>query len=217
MSSVCFRSNLCAFWRLLTSEAVEAIAILRSRCDQSHLQPKPVVAEQAFMTEMWEFINPLTSNQYRWGQVHRGQTAQAAVRLLKAQLKIIQEQRLPLSGRSHAQTTCQGRCNCPEPNFHLRGSNPARCRNTCAADGRQGRGRADSNPGQDKCSKVLVDPKTRRDLAQNLRTGSKPLHVGDVVLVGTQVRDSFRRKQRWLKGRKSFLFLDSISELGSSR
>ena len=82
---------------MLTAEAVtttqeaENITVLKNYFDQCHLQPKSVVGDQTFMTETWEhfyqslditpiFLAPNTPWPNR---------AEAAVRLLSAQLKIM--------------------------------------------------------------------------------------------------------------------------------
>ena len=74
---------------LLTVEAVtttqeaENITVLRNYFDQYHLQPKPVVGDQAFMTETGEHVYQ-SLDITPWPN-----RAEAAVRLLKAQLKIM--------------------------------------------------------------------------------------------------------------------------------
>ena len=74
-----------------TTQEVENITVLRNYFDQYHLQPKSVVADQAFMTDTWEHfyqsldITPISlGSNTPWPN-----RAEAAVRLLKAQLKIM--------------------------------------------------------------------------------------------------------------------------------
>ena len=82
---------------LLTAEAVtttqeaENITVLRNYFDQYHLQPKSVVADQAFMTDTWEhFYQSLDITLISLGpNTPWPNRAEAAVRLLKAQLKIM--------------------------------------------------------------------------------------------------------------------------------
>ena len=63
-------TTLLAAEAVTTTQEVENITVLRKYFDQYHLQPKAVVADQAFMTETW---SPLTSRQYPWDQTHYGQ------------------------------------------------------------------------------------------------------------------------------------------------
>ena len=57
-----------------TTQEVENITVLRNYFDQYHLQPKSVVADQAFMTDTWEhFYRPSTSHRYPWDQIHHVQ------------------------------------------------------------------------------------------------------------------------------------------------
>ena len=74
-----------------TTQEVENITILRNYFDQYHLQPKSVVADQAFMTETWEhFYQSLDITPISLGpNTPWPNRAEAAVRLLKAQLKIM--------------------------------------------------------------------------------------------------------------------------------
>ena len=82
---------------LLTAEAVttkqevENITVLRNYFDQYHLQPKSVVADQAFMTDTWEhFYQSLDITPISLGpNTPWPNRAVAAVRLLKAQLNIM--------------------------------------------------------------------------------------------------------------------------------
>ena len=74
-----------------TTQEVENITVLRNYFDKCHLQPKSVVADQAFMTDTWEQcyqsldITPISLGPNTpWPN-----RAEAAVRLLKAQLKIM--------------------------------------------------------------------------------------------------------------------------------
>ena len=74
-----------------TTQEVENITVLRNYFDQYHLQPKSVVADQAFMTETWEHfyqsldITPISLGPNKsWPN-----RAEGAVRLLKVQLKIM--------------------------------------------------------------------------------------------------------------------------------
>ena len=146
---------------LLTAEAVtttqeaENITVLRNDFDQYHLQPKSVVADQAFMTDTWEhFYQSLDITPISLGpNTPLPNRAEAAVRLLKAQLKImlssIKAGTAPatLKKVTHRQLV-EGRCNCQESDRHLRGCNtigarirkttsrshPNRCRNTNSVD-----------------------------------------------------------------------------------
>ena len=83
-----------------TTQEVENITVLRNYFDQYHLQPKSVVADQAFMTDTWEHFYHMTDT---WEHFYQSlditpislgpntpwpNRAEAAVRLLKAQLKI---------------------------------------------------------------------------------------------------------------------------------
>ena len=74
-----------------TTQEVENITVLRNYFDQYHLQPKSVVADQAFMTETWEhFYQSLDITSISLGpNTPWPNRAEAAVRLLKAQLKIM--------------------------------------------------------------------------------------------------------------------------------
>ena len=74
-----------------TTQEVENITVLRNYFDQYHLQPKSVVADQAFMTETWEhFYQSLDITPISLGlNTPWPNRAEAAVRLLKAQLKIM--------------------------------------------------------------------------------------------------------------------------------
>ena len=81
---------------LLTAEAVMTTqesenAVLRKYFDQYRLQPKSVVADQAFMTETWEhFYQSLDIRPISLGPNSLWPNrAESAVRLLKAQLKIM--------------------------------------------------------------------------------------------------------------------------------
>ena len=82
---------------LLTAEAVtttqeaENITVLRNYFDQYHLQPKSVVGDQSFMTKTWEhFYQSLDITPESLGpNTPWPNRAEAAVRLLKAQLKIM--------------------------------------------------------------------------------------------------------------------------------
>ena len=69
-----------------TTQEVENITVFRNYFDQYHLQPKSVVADQAFMTDTWEHfyqsldITPISlAPNTPWPN-----RAEAAVRLLKA-------------------------------------------------------------------------------------------------------------------------------------
>ena len=67
-----------------TTQEVENITVLRNYFDQYHLQPKSVVADQAFMTETWEHFYQFLGPNTPWPN-----RPEAAVGLLKAQLKIM--------------------------------------------------------------------------------------------------------------------------------
>ena len=72
-----------------TTQEVENITVLRNYFDQYHLQPKSVVADQDFMTKTWEhFYQSLDITPISLGpNTPWPNRAEAAVRLLKAQLK----------------------------------------------------------------------------------------------------------------------------------
>ena len=74
-----------------TTQEVENISLLRNYFDQCHLQPKSVVGDQAFMTETWEhFYQSLNITPISLGpNTLWPNRAEAAVWLLKAQLKIM--------------------------------------------------------------------------------------------------------------------------------
>ena len=76
---------------VITTQEVENITVLRNYFDQYQLQPKSVVADQAFMTETWEhFYQSLDITPIALGpNTPWPNQAEAAVRLLKAQLKIM--------------------------------------------------------------------------------------------------------------------------------
>ena len=74
-----------------TTQEVENITVLRNYFDQYHLQPKSIVKDQAFMTDTWEnFYQSLDIAPISLGpNTPWPNRAEAAVRLLKAQLKIM--------------------------------------------------------------------------------------------------------------------------------
>ena len=76
---------------MTTTREAENITVLRNYFDQYHLQPKSVVADQAFMTDTWEhFYQSLDITPISLGpNTPWPNRAEAAVRLLKAQLKIM--------------------------------------------------------------------------------------------------------------------------------
>ena len=129
---------------LLTAEAVtttqeaENITVLRNYFDQYHLQPKPVVADQAFMTDTWEhFYQSLDITPISLGpNTPWPNRAEAAVQLLTAQLKFmlssIKAGSTCNTEESDIQAASEGRCNCQESDCHLRGCNTigARIRKT---------------------------------------------------------------------------------------
>ena len=138
-----------------TTQEVENITVLRNYFDQYHLQPKSVVADQAFMTETWEhFYQSLDITPISLGpNTPWPNRAEAAVRLLQG---TTQDHAKFHQGRnstcnteeSDIQTAGEGRCNCQESDCHLRGCNtigarirettsrshPTRCRNTNSVD-----------------------------------------------------------------------------------
>ena len=73
---------------VFTTQKVGHIAVVRNHFGRYHLQVKPVVADQACVTEAWERF-------YQSLDIKKGATtpwpnrAEAALRLLKAQLKIM--------------------------------------------------------------------------------------------------------------------------------
>ena len=81
-------TTLLAAEAVTTTQEAENITVLRNYFDQYHLQPKSVVADQAFMTDTWEhFYQSLDITPISLGP--NTNRAEAAVRLLKAQLKIM--------------------------------------------------------------------------------------------------------------------------------
>ena len=129
-----------------TTQEVENITVLSNYFDQYHLQPKSVVADQAFMTETWEHvyqsldITPISLGPNTpWPN-----RAEAAVRLLKEN----EDHAKVPQGRRSACNTEESSCNCQGSDCHLRGcktigarirkttsrSHPTRCRNTNSVD-----------------------------------------------------------------------------------
>ena len=104
-----------------TTQEVENITVLRNYFDQYHLQPKSVVADQAFMTDTWEHF-------YQSLDISRHCTCNTE--------------------ESDLQAASEGRCNCQESDRHLPESNtigarigkttsrshPTRCRNSNSVD-----------------------------------------------------------------------------------
>ena len=90
-SQVPLATTLLTAEAVTTTQEVENITVLRNYFDQYHLQPKSVVADQAFMTETWEhFYQSLDITPISLGpNTPWPNRAEAAVRLLKAQLKIM--------------------------------------------------------------------------------------------------------------------------------
>ena len=76
---------------MTTTQEAENITVLRNYFDQYHLQPKSVLADQAFMTDTWEhFYQSLDITAISLGpNTPWPNRAEAADRLLKAQLKIM--------------------------------------------------------------------------------------------------------------------------------
>ena len=76
---------------MTTTQEAENITVLTNYFDQYHLQTKSVVGDQAFMAEAWEhFYQPLDITLISLGpNTPWPNRAEAAVRLLKAQLKIM--------------------------------------------------------------------------------------------------------------------------------
>ena len=76
---------------MTSTQEAENITVLRNYFDQRHLQPKPVVGDQAFMTETWEhFYQSLDITPISLGpNTPWPNRAEAAVQSLKAQLKIM--------------------------------------------------------------------------------------------------------------------------------
>ena len=111
----------------MTAQESENITVLRNYFDQYHLQPKSVVADQAFMTEKWEhFYQSLGIAPISLGpNTPWPNRAETAVRLLKAQdhAQFHQGRHSTCNTEeSDIQTTCQGSSNCQESNSHLRGA-----------------------------------------------------------------------------------------------
>ena len=142
-----------------TTQEVEYVTVLRNYFDQYHLQPKSVVADQAFMTGTWEhFYQSLDITLISLGpNTPWPNRAEAAIRLLKAELKImlssIKAGTAPATLKKvtyrhrqlvKAAPTIRNHC-------HLQGCNtigarirkttsrshPTRCRNTNSVDDRQ--------------------------------------------------------------------------------
>ena len=190
---------------MLTAEAVtttqeaENITVLRNYFDQYHLQPRSVVAGQAFMTETWEhFYQALDITPISLGpNTPWPNRAEAAVRLLKAQLKIMLNS--IKAGTSPASLK--------KVTYRQLVKAAATVRNQTALELAFGRRPADliqldvATPTQftiDRNEEELTaiqikqlskqafqearqSEDIRRDLAQGFRMSSKPLKVGDKV------------------------------------
>ena len=200
-----------------TTQEVENITVLRNYFDQYHLQPKSVVADQAFMTETWEhFYQSLDITPISLGpNTPWPNRAEAAVRLLKAQLKIMlssikagtapatlkkvtYRQLVKAAATVRNQTVTYGGVTPLELAF---GRRPADLIQLDGATPTQLT--IDRNEEELTAIQIKQLPKQafqearqsediRRDLAQNLRMSSKPLQVKDKVFYWQEDKSKIR-------------------------
>ena len=221
---------------LLTAEAVtttqeaENITVLRNYFHQYHLKPKSVVADQAFMTDTWEHVYqslditplPLGPNT-PWPN-----RAEAAVRLLKAQLKIMlssikagtapatlkkvtYRQLVKAAATVRNQTVPYGGVTPLELAF---GRRPADLIQLDVATPTQ----LTTDRNEEELTAIQIKQLSKqafqearqsediqRDLAQNLRMSSKPLQVKDKVFYWqedkSKIRSDGSKGGIWLKGK----------------
>ena len=203
-----------------TTQEVENITVLRNYFDQYHLQPNSVVADQAFMTETWEHfyqfldIRPISLGPNTpWPN-----RAEAAVRLLKAQLKIMlssikagtapatlkkvtYRQLVKAAATVRNQTVTYGGVAPLELAF---GRRPADLIQLDVATPTQL-----TNRNEEELTAIQIKQLSkqafqearrsediRRDLAQNLRMSSKPLQVKDKVFYWQEDKSKIRSDER---------------------
>ena len=213
-----------------TTQEVENITVLRNYFDQYHLQPKSVVADQAFMTETWEhFYQSLDITPISLGpNTPWPNRAEAAIRLLKAQLKImlssikagaapatlkkVTYRRLVKADATvRNQTVTYGGVTPLELAF---GRRPADLIQLDVATPTQltiDRNEEEMTAIQIKqlskqaFQEARQSEDIRRDLAQNLRMSSKPLQVKDKVFYWqedkSKIRSDGSKGGVWLKGK----------------
>ena len=203
-----------------TTQEVENITVLRNYFDQYHLQPKSVVADQAFMAETWEhFYQSLDITPISWPN-----RAEAAVRLLKAHLKIMPSsikagtapatlkkvtyrQLVKAAATVRNQTVTCGGVTPLELAF---GRRPADLIQLGVATPTQltiDRNEEELTAIQIKqlskqaFQEARQSEDIRGDLAQNLRMSSKPLQVKDKVFYWQEDKSKIRSGGIWLKGK----------------
>ena len=213
-----------------TTQEVENITVLRNYFDQYHLQPKSVVADQAFMTDTWEhFYQSLDITPISLGpNTPWPNRAEAAVRLLKAQLKIMlssikagtapatlkkvtYRQLVKAAAAVRNQTVTYGGVTPLELAF---GRRPADLIQLDVATPTQltiDRNEEEMTAIQIKHLSKQAFPEARqsedirRDLAHNLRMSSKPLQVKDKVFYWQEDKSKIRsygsKGGIWLKGK----------------
>ena len=213
-----------------TTQEVENITVLRNYFDQYHLQPKSVVADQAVMTDTWEhFYQSLDITPISLGpNTPWPNRAEAAVRLLKAQLKIMlssikagtapatlkkvtYRQLVKAAATVRNQTVTYGGVTPLELAF---GRRPADLIQLDVATPTQltiDRNEEEMTAIQIKqlskqaFQEARQSEDIRRDLAQNLRMSSKPLQVKDKVFYWqedkSKIRSDGSKGGIWLKGK----------------
>ena len=180
------------------------ITVLRNYFDQYHLQPKSVVADQAFMTETWEhFYQSLDMTPISLGpNTPWPNRAEAAVRLLKAQLKIMlrtYKQLVKAAATVRNQTVTFGGVTPLELAFGRRPANLIQLDVATPTQLTLDRNEEELTAIQIKqlskqaFQEARQSEDIRRDLAQNLRMSSKPFQ--GILLAGRQIQDPFRWKQ----------------------
>ena len=209
---------------------LENITVLRNYFDQYHLQPKSVVADQAFMTDTWEhFYQSLDITPISLGpNTPWPNRAEAAVRLLKAQLKIMlssmkagiapatlkkvtYRQLVKAAATVRNQTVTYGGVTPLELAF---GRRPADLIQLDVATPTQltiDRNEEELTAIQIKqlskqaFQEARQSEDIRRDLAQNLRMSSKPLRVKGKVFYWqedkSKIRSDGSKGGIWLKGK----------------
>ena len=213
-----------------TTQEVENITVLRNYFDQYHPQPKSVVADQAFMTDTWEhFYQSLDITPISLGpNTPWPNRAEAAVRLLKAQLKIMlssikagtapatlkkvtYRQLVKAAATVRNQTVTYGGVTPLELAF---GRRPADLIQLDVATPTQltiDRNEEELTAIQIKqlskqsFQEARQSEDIRRDLAQNLRMSSKPLQVKDKVFYWqedkSKIRSDGSKGGIWLEGK----------------
>ena len=165
-----------------TTQGVENITVLRNYFDQYHLQPK----YQAFMTDTWEhFYQSLDITPISLGpNTPWPNRAEAAVRLLKAQLKIM----LSSIKAGTAPATLK------KVTYRQLVKAAATVRNQTVRQ-----------LSKQAFQEARQSEDIRRDLAQNLRMSSKPLQVKDKVFYWqvdkSKIRSDGSKGGIWLKGK----------------